>query len=81
MSTTGRPKQQRTRTVLLKDRGTTAALTATLTITRRCVVRKSGILMTDGLDDDECAAAYDRLCQRCERLARLLQQRWFGEAT
>ena len=80
MSTTGRPKHQRTRTVLLKDRGTTAALTATMTVYPKRVVLKSGILMTNGMDDRQAVAAFGRLNARCERLALLLQQRWFGEA-
>ena len=74
------PKRQRTITVTIMDRGTTACLIATLTIRRRSVELKSGIFLTASMDDTEANAAYDRVHARCVRLGFLLQTRWFGES-
>lgn len=73
-----RPKRQRTITVTIKDRGTTAALIATLRVKRRSVEIRSGLLLTAGMSDAASSQACDRLLPRCVRLGFLLQERWFG---
>ena len=78
MTITNRPKRQRTYTVLLKDRGTTAAMVATLTVFPNRILRKSGLLLTAGMEDDQMQGAYDRLDERCQRLGRLLQGMCFA---